>query len=128
MQIPVHYLPIMPYLIVEKANDFIDFTKKVFDAKVELIVPRSEGVIMHGELSIGKAVIMFCDATEGYKAFPASMFLLVDDVNKTYNLGLQNGAISTQEISERDYGKSAGFLDAFGNQWWLTEPSNKLNA
>jgi len=55
MVIPDYYLPIMPYLIVEKAYDFIAFTQKVFNSKTELIVPREEGTIMHGEITIGKA-------------------------------------------------------------------------
>jgi uncharacterized glyoxalase superfamily protein PhnB len=118
----------MPYLILKGANDFIDFTKKVFNAKVELIVPRSEGVIMHGELTIGKAAIMFADATDDYKPFPSSMFILIENIDEVYKLGLKNGAISTQEIDERNYGRSAGFKDPFGNQWWLTQPSEKLNA
>lgn len=121
MQIPSHYLPIMPYLILKGANNFIEFAENVFKAKVELIVPRSEGVIMHGELTIGKAAIMFADATDDYQPFPSSMFILVENVEETYKLGLEKGAISIQEVAERNYGYSAGLKDPFGNHWWLSQ-------
>ena len=124
MKPPQYYLPIMPYLIVNKAYEFIDFTEKVFNAKTELIVPREEGVIMHGEITIGKAAIMFCDATAVYKPRPAGMFILVQHVEEIYNRALANGAVSTQEPAEREYGLSAGFQDVYGNQWWLTKPDD----
>lgn len=121
MEQPNYYLPIMPYLIVEGANEFIEFTDKVFGAIVQLTVPRSEGVIMHGEITIGKATVMFADATETYQPFPGGMFLFVEDVKKTYELGLANGAVSALEVGEREYGLSAGLKDPFGNVWWLAQ-------
>ena len=57
MKIPSQYTRLMPYLIVPNAADFIGFMKEVFGAEEQIIVPRSEGVIMHGELRIGDAVI-----------------------------------------------------------------------
>ncbi len=123
MELPIHYLPIMPYMIVPKAYDFINFIKTVFNAEEKLIVPREEGIIMHAEFTIGKACIMFCDATDVYLPFPCSMFLFIENIEEIYKRGLVNGATSLQNIAERDYGKSAGFKDAFGNVWWLTEPA-----
>lgn len=122
MKVPSYYLPIMPYLIVNKAYDFIDFVQKVFKGKTELIVPREEGVIMHAEITIGKAAIMFCDATEIYTPRPAGMFILIENVDEVYNTALANGAVPLQEPGDREYGYTAGFQDAFGNQWWLTKP------
>lgn len=123
MNIPNYYLPIMPYLIINKAADFIEFVKKVFDADIKLIVPREEGVIMHGELTIGKAAIMFADATEVYAPKPAGMFLLIKNVDEVYHKALASGAVSLHEPTKMDYGYSAGFLDAFGNSWWVTNPA-----
>jgi PhnB protein len=121
MKIPDYYLPIMPYLIISKAADFIEFVKEVFDADIKLIVPREEGVIMHGELTIGKAAILFADATETYAPRPAGMFLLISNVDEVYHKALAHGAASLQKPTNMDYGYSAGFQDDFGNQWWLTK-------
>jgi PhnB protein len=120
MKIPDYYLPIMPYLIINKAADFIEFAQKVFNAEIKLIVPREEGVIMHAELTIGKAAIMVADATEIYAPRPAGMFILIPNVDEVYHKALANGAASLQEPTKMDYGYSAGFQDDFGNQWWLT--------
>ncbi len=121
MNMPDYYLPIMPYLIINKAADFIEFVKKVFDADIKLIVPREEGVIIHGELTIGKAAIMFADATENYAPRPAGMFLLISNVDEVYQKALSAGCASLQEPTKMDYGYSAGFQDDFGNSWWITE-------
>ncbi|MFL9484400.1 VOC family protein [Chitinophagaceae bacterium LWZ2-11] len=122
MQTPDYYLPIMPYLVIKNAKEFIVFLKKVFNAQERMIVPREDGSIMHGEISIGKAVVLFTDATDEYKPFPGGMFLQVENIDEVYKSALANGATSTQELDNRDYGRSAGFQDAFGNQWWLSKP------
>jgi PhnB protein len=121
MQHPEYYLPVMPYIIVNNAEDFISFIKTVFGAEERLIVPRDNGQVMHAEFSIEKATIMFAHATEDYKPFPCGMFILLNDLDTVYQKGLQNGGVSLQEPGDRDYGKSAGFQDPFGNQWWLVE-------
>ena len=56
MQVPSQYNRLMPYMIVPNAYQFIEFMKDVFGATVQHITPRSEGVIMHGELKIGDSV------------------------------------------------------------------------
>lgn len=122
METPAYYLPIMPYLMVQDAPAFLQFTKTVFSAEERLIVPREDGSVMHGELSIGKATIMFADASETYLPFPCSMFIFVQNVDEVYEKGLANGAVSLQEIDNREYGRSCGFKDTWGNVWWITQP------
>lgn len=121
MNIPARYNRLMPYLIVPGAAGFIRFMKQVFDAREQIQVPRSEGVIMHGELRIGDAVIMFADATPESGARPAGMFIYVDSVTDTYNRALAAGAISVMEPAQQSYGFTCGFTDPFGNDWWPTE-------
>ena len=41
-----------------------------------------------------------------------------------YAKGLANGAESNQEPGDRGYGRTAGFIDQNGNQWWLNDPEN----
>ncbi|MBC7424710.1 MAG: VOC family protein, partial [Ferruginibacter sp.] len=38
MAIPDYYLPIMPYLIIDKVQEFIDFMKAVFNAEERMMV------------------------------------------------------------------------------------------
>lgn len=121
MNIPPQYNKLMPYLIVPNATTFLSFMKEVFGAEEQIIVPRSEGVIMHGELRIGDAVIMFADVTPEFAARGAGMFIYVENVGDTYIKAIQAGAVSTMEPMQQPYGLTCGFKDAFGNDWWPTE-------
>jgi PhnB protein len=122
MKTPDYYLPVMPYLIMDKVTEFVAFMKAVFNAQERMMVLREDGSVMHGEISIGKAVIMFTDSTGHYKSFPAGMFILIENIDEVFDLAMQNGAICLQGLDDREYGRSAGFQDKFGNQWWLTKP------
>lgn len=119
MKTPLNYPQLMPYLMVNNAYDFMAFMKTVFGATEQLIVPRSEGIIMYGELRIGQAVIMFADATAEFKPFPGSIFIYVDDADKVFEKALSEGATMLQELENREYGRGGGFQDIFGNQWWV---------
>ena len=84
-------------------------------------MPRSEGVIMHGEIHIGEAVIMFADAMEEIAPRPSGFFIYVENVDETYAKALAAGAISTMLPDKKEYGYVCGFQDAFGNDWWPVE-------
>lgn len=122
---PAGYLPVMPYLIIKEAQSFIDFMKAVFNAEVRYSALREGGGIMHAELQVQDAVIMVCDATEEYKAFPGSVFMYVDGVDAIFEKAFANGAVLLQELADRDYGRGGGFADAFGNHWWVNTPIEK---
>ena len=124
MNIPENYLPVMPYLIMDKAADFLVYAKKVFGAAEQMIVPDENDPargIMHGEIRIHDAVIMFANSTEQWKQKTAGMFIYVDDVERVYNAGIEQGGTGMQPPEKKEYGYSAGFEDPFGNQWWITQ-------
>ena len=120
--IPEHYSPVMPYLVVSDAVAFIDFIDRVFGAEEKLRVDMEDGSMMHGEYSINGGTIMFGQAGGEWKPFPCGMFVVVKDVDGLYERGLANGAIGNQEPGHRGYGLAAGFIDPWGNQWWLNDP------
>ncbi len=124
MKIPENYLPVMPYIIVPNANDFLDFLKNVFGAKEQMIVPdekdNSRG-IMHGEVRIHDAVIMFANSTGDWKGKTAGMFIYVDNVDNVYMKALEAKCKSLVQPVQQDYGYTAGFEDPFGNQWWIAQ-------
>jgi PhnB protein len=122
MKIPEEYTPLMPYLIVKGADDFRKFMTVVFDAKDQLIVPNEDGSLMHGELKIGNAVVMFAEAGGQFQVMNAGMFIYVDNADATYKRALAAGAVTVegQEPSDKDYGRTCGVKDPFGNTWWIT--------
>lgn len=123
--IPEHYSPIMPYLVVSDANAFIEFIKTVFNAEEKLMVRHDDNSIMHAEYSINGGTIMLGQAGGEWKSFPCSMFLVTKDVDGLYKKGVANGATGNQEPAERGYGRAAGLIDQWGNQWWLNDPEQR---
>ena len=121
MQVPLQYNRLMPYLIIPNASQFIEFMKEVFGATVQHLTPRSEGIIMHGELRIGESVIMFADTTEQFTSRPAGIFIYVESTDETYKKAIAAGATSILEPMKQPYGYTCGFHDPFGNDWWPTE-------
>lgn len=122
MHIPPNYLPVMPYLILDKAPEFLEYAKKVFGAEEQMIVPgEAPQSIVHGEIKIHNAVIMFAQSNENWKEKSAGMFIFVESVDRVYNAGIEQGGNSLQKPEEKEYGYSAGFEDPFGNQWWITQ-------
>ena len=122
MKIPEEYLPVMPYIITEDASGFLKFTKDVFGASEQMIVPgEGQRGIMHGEIRIFDAVIMFADKPDAFETRACGMFIYVDDVDSIYRKALGQSAKSLMEPVKQDYGYTAGFEDPFRNQWWIVE-------
>jgi len=122
MKIPEGYLPVMPYLIVKDAHKFIEFAQTIFSATLRYEHPRSEGIIMHAELQIQQAVIMFCDATEAYLPRSAGMFLYLDNADEIHARVTAGGLKMITPLEDRNYGRGFGFEDEWENQWWVNTP------
>jgi len=120
LNIPDGYNQVMPYLILEGAAGFMEFTQKVFGAAEKFKTMRDENVIMHAEISIGQSVIMIADATEQYSRQNANLFIYVANCNDTYQNALNNGAVTLMPPADQSYGRSCGVTDPFGNTWWIT--------
>jgi PhnB protein len=120
LTIPEGYQCVMPYLIVENAIGFLEFTKVVFGAEEKYKAMRDEKIIQHAEITIGGSVIMFTDATVQYAGRPGGFFIYVADCDDVYEKALTNGATSIAAPADQAYGRSAGIEDAFSNTWWIT--------
>lgn len=122
MNIPKQYNRLMPYLILKHTDKFKKFMADVFDAKEQSIVPGSDDTVMHGELRIGDAVIMFGEASAQFTVMNAGMYIHVDNADETYKKALAAGAVTIegQEPSDKDYGRTCGVKDPFGNTCWIT--------
>lgn len=121
MKVPSGHQTIMPYLILKGASQFIDFTKKVFDAKdSNQQVLRDDGTIMHAEIILNGSTIMVTNETTDWSQQNANLFVYVPDADETYKKALDNGAKSLMGLSDQDYGRTCGVTDPFGNVWWIT--------
>lgn len=121
MNLPSGHQTIMPYLILKGASDFIDFTKTVFGAK-DVIKPvlYDDGTIRHAEIILNDSTIMVTNASKDWSSQTANLFVYFANADETYAKALENGATSLMELSDKEYGRTCGVTDAFGNVWWIT--------
>ncbi|HZW70721.1 MAG TPA: VOC family protein [Hanamia sp.] len=121
MNIPEGYQAVMPYLILNDPEGFIEFTQKVFNANSKYKELREDGhTIRHAEMEISGSVIMCAQSTDQFPVQTANLFVYVDNADETYAKALENGATSVNEPADQSYGRSCGVSDANGNVWWIT--------
>lgn len=118
--VPTGYNTVMPYIIVKDAEKFMAFMKEVFGATEKMSVPAENGGIMHAEVMIGESCIMFSNSTNQFPVQNAGLYIHVANADQTYADALKVGATSIMPPDDKDYGRSGGILDPFGNTWWVT--------
>ena len=122
LSIPTGHQRVMPYLIVSGAADLLVFIQQVFDADVRQKKMRDQTAIMHAEVSFGDSTIMVADSSADWQPQPASLFVYVADADAAYGRAIDRGATVLMAPADKDYGRSAGVMDPFGNVWWITSP------
>lgn len=122
MQLPDGYQSVMPYLIIPNADRFAGFIKKVFNGVDENIFLTDDKKVMHGEIIISGSRIMYADCTDEYTPQPAGLYVNVENADDTFKKALENGAEVVNEMSDKEYGRTGGVKDPFGNTWWITTP------
>ena len=123
MEIPKGHQAVMPYLMLEDADKFIEFTKNVFDAELTHHSTRDDGRVAHCEINIGGSTIMFSNSRDEWKPATANMFVYVDDADRRYEKAIAAGSTEVMPPANQDYGRSCGVTDPFGNVWWITSVS-----
>lgn len=117
--IPEGYTSVTPFVIVKGAAEFIDFTKKAFDAE-EITRVGEDGAIGHAEVRIGNAIVMLFDSKEHWPPTPAFLRLYVDDCDAVYNQALLAGGASITKPTDVPWGdRLARVKDPLGNLWWI---------
>lgn len=120
MKIPENHQTLMPYLILRDTRGFLAFVQNVFEAEILLEHLDEENRIIHAEIKIGTSTIMIGEANEIWNTQNAGMFIYVENADFTFHHAIQLGAESIMELTDKDYGRSGGVKDPFGNIWWIT--------
>ena len=126
-KIPDEYHSITPMLIVKDGLKAIGYYKKVFGAidKGTMMMPDNKSVA-HAELMIGDSKIMLSNEFPEMKSLsptsiggsPVSLYLYVEDVDKTFNLAVAEGGKSLFPVQDHFYGDRHGSIqDPFGHIW-----------
>ena len=117
---------VSPYVLVNGAAKFIEFLVEAFGAEERGRVPVPGGKIMHAEVQLGDSVVEMSDGNEQYGPSPVTIHLTVPHAEEAYRRALKAGATSLYEPGMQFYGEyEAGVRDPFGNEWYITPPSEK---
>ncbi|MGP4931398.1 VOC family protein [Pseudoalteromonas nigrifaciens] len=134
--IPKGYHSITPYLIINGAQQAIDFYCAAFDAQLVMQMPMPEGGIAHAEIKIGNSHIMISDMCPNahFKSptelggTPVSIMLYVDDVDTVFAKTIALGAKEIRPVHDQFYGDRAGTLqDPFGHVWTIGTHKEDIN-
>jgi len=122
MYIPEGYGTVFPYMIVSEAEKFVEFLKNVFNGKELGRTTLPNGRIANVRIKIGSSTFMVSEASgEQLKAMPASYYVYVEDVDRTLENAVSNGATKMFDAMDMPYeDRQAGITDAFGNIWWIS--------
>ncbi|HEU0250753.1 MAG TPA: VOC family protein [Solirubrobacteraceae bacterium] len=124
--IPDDYPQVMPYLIVDGANEAIEFYKGVLGATERMRLDGPNGRVGHAELQIGEAVIMLADENpgmniEGPKSVggtPITIHVYLEDADAAFERAVQAGAKPLRAVEDQFYGDRSGqFEDPYGHRW-----------
>jgi PhnB protein len=109
---------VTPYLVMEGVEEFLEFVRRAFGAKVLLRTTGSAGGL-HTELRIGDSRVM-AGGGPGFRTQPAALHLYVPDADAVYRRAIQAGASSMYAPMDQPYGdREAGVKDACGNHWYI---------
>lgn len=122
MLIPDGFSTITPYLLVDGADQYIEFLKGAFGAELTLCARDEHGLVANAQLRLGDSMLMVTDAVEHCPAMKASYYLFVEDADAAMKRAVEHGAIQTMEVADMPYGdRQGGATDPAGNIWWISQ-------
>jgi PhnB protein len=129
-KIPDGYHSITPYLNVKDGAKAIEFYKKAFGAKEIMRMMTPDGkALAHAELEIGGSKLMLSDEFAEMKNLSPTtlggssggIFLYVEDVDKTFNQAVAEGAKILYPVEDQFWGDRHGSVeDPFGHRWSIS--------
>ncbi len=107
--VPPGFHSVTPRRVVSDVVAEVEFLRAVFDATGETHTDRP------AEMHIGDSIVMVSPAGER-DAFPAFLYVYVDDADATYRRALAAGAESLEEPRQTPYGDRRAMVgDRYGN-------------
>lgn len=111
---------VIPYLVVQGADELIAFLKRAFDAEVRVRVERPDGGVMHAQVGLFGSALELADTPPGNPPNKSAVHLYIPDVDRWYERALRAGATSIGELRDQAYGDREGSVrDEWGNHWYL---------
>ena len=120
MAIPEGFHTVTPYLIVENADELIEFIKEGLNGEVTFMHRSDDDKVSHATVKVGDSLIMISDTMSDMEPELAMLYLYVDDVDSVYQTAIDANAESIQAPKDEFYGDRASAVkDRWGNKWWI---------
>lgn len=118
----------VPMLAIRGAAAAIEFYKNAFGADELTRLADPAGNVAHGEIRIGRAVVMLAEENPAYNKSPRTLggssvilHLYVDDADAVFARAVSLGAKVIFPLSDQFYGDRCGRLeDPFGHLWIIS--------
>ena len=123
MYVPPGYGTVFPYMVVDDADRLASFLTKVFNATEAGRTVLPGGRIANIRMNVGSSTFMISQAAaDGMAAMAGAYYVYVNDVDKTFNKAIAEGAEKYFEPADMPYkDRQAGVKDAFGNYWFISK-------
>jgi PhnB protein len=119
---PPGFHSVTPRMVVDDPVAAVEFLRAVFDATGETAPNRP------AEVRIGDSLVMV-SATGDRAAFPAFLYVYVDDVDTTCRRALQAGAVVVEAPLDTPYGdRRATVRDSYGNVYQIARRTGRTTA
>ena len=120
---PTRTPKLAPYLVASDARGLVRFLEQGLGGELTYREDRPDGRIRHAEVRIADSLVMLADGVSEGETFPAMVHLYVPDADAAHRRALGAGASSVRPpTTEPDGDRRGGVRDAWGNQWWFTQP------
>jgi uncharacterized glyoxalase superfamily protein PhnB len=122
-----NYGAITPMLVVRDIRRAVDFYTSALEFVVRSVMDGPEGPV-HAELRLRDTTLMLSPESQQQNSFsastlgntPATLYLLVDDVDGAFNRAVAAGARVTMQVSDMFWGDRVGQIsDPEGNKWMI---------
>ena len=118
--IPRGYHTVTPYLAVHDVSRTIEFLKQAFAAEELDRHTLPDGSVMNAAIRIGNSMVMMGERPADQEAWPAMLYLYVEECDAVYRQAIEAGGKSIMEPVDQFYGDRSGAVeDPSGNQWWI---------
>lgn len=111
---------VTPYLIVDGADEQIEFIKNAFGGELTFMHRDDQDRVTHATVQIGDSTIMISDTMDDMKPVNAMLYIYTDDVDAMFRKAVNARARAEREPKNEFYGdRTAALKDRWGNSWWI---------
>ncbi len=125
-----NFATVTPHLMVEGADDMIEFLLDTFDAEILRRNDRPDGTLIDAEVCIGDSMLLVSEAGDDFGPMPGVLHIYVEECDDTFAAALEAGAVIVTEptTDPQTAERHAVVTDPCGNVWRIATHLGDLGA